>query len=87
MIIIKSDREIECMRRAGKVAAMTLTVIEDVIKPGIAIKKNKKKIVHGIPGERVLHKSNIVSADNSLSAHYESSMTIMGDDPDILTMM
>ena len=32
---IKSDKEIEYMRSAGKVVADTLAMIEEVIKPGI----------------------------------------------------
>lgn len=35
MIIIKTDQEIEYMRRAGKVVAETLVKLEEAIKPGI----------------------------------------------------
>lgn len=35
MIIIKSDNEIELMRKAGKVVAETLLTIEEAIKPGV----------------------------------------------------
>lgn len=35
MIVIKSDIEIEYMRLAGKVVAMTLGKIQEVIKPGV----------------------------------------------------
>lgn len=36
MIIIKSDAEIQCMRRAGKIVGDTLLRLEEVIKPGIS---------------------------------------------------
>jgi methionyl aminopeptidase len=35
MIIIKTDKEIEYMRQAGKVVANTLLKLEEVVKPGI----------------------------------------------------
>lgn len=35
MIIFKSDREIEIMRRAGRVVAIALQAVEDAIKPGM----------------------------------------------------
>lgn len=35
MIIIKSDQQIEYMKRAGKVVSDTLSRIEEIIKPGI----------------------------------------------------
>jgi len=35
MIIFKSDREIEVMRRAGRVVAVALKAVEEAIKPGI----------------------------------------------------
>lgn len=35
MIVIKSDSEIEYMRQAGRIVAMTLAKIKEVIKPGI----------------------------------------------------
>lgn len=35
MIIIKNDKEIEYMRRAGKLVGQTLARLEEVIKPGI----------------------------------------------------
>ena len=35
MIIIKSQREIELMRRAGEITALTLKEVERYIKPGI----------------------------------------------------
>lgn len=36
MIVIKSNAEIQCMRRAGKIVGDTLLMLEDVIKPGIS---------------------------------------------------
>lgn len=39
MIIIKTDREIELMRRAGKLVSETLSEIESTIKPGISTKE------------------------------------------------
>lgn len=36
MIIVKSDNKTERMMRTGKVVAMTLAVVEEVIKPGVA---------------------------------------------------
>ncbi|ADL53381.1 type I methionyl aminopeptidase [Clostridium cellulovorans] len=36
MIVIKSDAEIQCMRRAGKIVGDTLLMLEEVIKPGIS---------------------------------------------------
>jgi methionyl aminopeptidase len=36
MIIIKSDAEIELMRKAGKIVADTLLILEKAIKPGIS---------------------------------------------------
>ena len=35
MIVLKSDKEIEYMRRAGKVVSNTLARLEEVIRPGI----------------------------------------------------
>jgi len=94
MIVIKSDTEIEYMRQAGKVVAMTLEKIEPIIKPGVttgyidnfaekfileqgAVPAFKglygfpatictsvnDEVVHGIPGDRVLHEGDIVSID------------------------
>jgi methionyl aminopeptidase len=65
MIIIKTDKEIEYMRQAGKVVANTLLKLEEVVKPGITtaeldriaeeyiVKQNAKpsfKGYNGFPG-------------------------------------
>lgn len=94
MIVIKSDTEIEYMRQAGKVVAMTLEKIEPIIKPGVTTRyidnfaekfileqgavpafkglygfpatlctSVNDEVVHGIPGDRVLHEGDIVSID------------------------
>lgn len=39
MIIIKSQREIELMRKAGKITALALEEIKGHIKPGITTKE------------------------------------------------
>ena len=94
MIIIKNDKEIDLMRKAGKIVAETLLVVEKNIKPGITtaeldriaeefITKHGAKpsfkglygfpaslcisvneqVVHGIPGRYVLKEGDIVSVD------------------------
>ncbi|MCE7700012.1 MAG: M24 family metallopeptidase [Methanobacterium paludis] len=45
----------------------------------------KKKVVHGISGDRALQEGDIVSDDRILSAHYENTLAIMDDGPEILT--
>jgi len=35
MIIIKTDHEIEYMRKSGKIVGETLAMLQEVIKPGI----------------------------------------------------
>ena len=35
MIILKSGREIELMRQAGRIVALALDKIRDTVKPGI----------------------------------------------------
>lgn len=107
------------MHEAGRgIVAMTIAVVEEVIKPKITTRyiidaakefilhqhpipafkglygfpatlciSVKKKVIHGIPGDRALHEGGIVSADNSLSAHYVNSIAILGDGPEILTMI
>ena len=54
MVSIKSDREIELMRDAGKILAETHNLIADFIKPGIStydIDKFAEKIVKKLGGE------------------------------------
>jgi methionyl aminopeptidase len=94
MIILKSEREIEIIRRNGKIVAETLKFLGEKIHPGLKtkeldrmaeefIKKNQaipafkgykgypanictsinEEVVHGIPGERVIQKGEIVSVD------------------------
>ena len=36
MIILKSDREIDYMRDAGKIVAQTLVEIQNAVKPGVS---------------------------------------------------
>ena len=36
MILLKSKREIELMKEAGRIVAVTHRVIKDAIKPGIS---------------------------------------------------
>jgi methionyl aminopeptidase len=93
-IVIKSEREVATMRKAGRVVAIVLEILSGVIGPGMKTKEldviagrelNKlgakpsfkgyhgfpanlcvsvnDEIVHGIPGERVLKKGDIVSLD------------------------
>ena len=38
MIIIKTDAQIEIMRKAGRIVAETLDLIEEEIKPGMSTK-------------------------------------------------
>jgi len=92
--VIKSEREVATMRKAGRVVAIVLEILSGVIGPGMKTKEldviagrelNKlgakpsfkgyhgfpanlcvsvnDEIVHGIPGERVLKKGDIVSLD------------------------
>ncbi len=93
-IIIKSAREIEIMRQAGKIVATVLAELKSAVKPGvktgildeIAERETEKlgaipsfkgyhgypasvcvsindEIVHGIPGDRIMNESDIVSID------------------------
>jgi methionyl aminopeptidase len=99
-IIIKSPREIDIMRQAGRIVATVLQALSREIKPGmktqelddICIQELAKhgarasfkgyqgfpshmcisinnEVVHGIPGEQVLHQGDIVSLD--VGAIYE----------------
>jgi len=93
-IMIKSAREIEIMRQAGRIVATVLAELKSQVKPGvktrildeIAQRETEKlgavpsfkgyhgypasvcvsindEIVHGIPGDRVMNKGDIVSID------------------------
>ncbi|MBZ4663312.1 MAG: map [Caloramator sp.] len=42
MIYLKSDQEIEIMRKAGQIVAETLLILEEAIKPGITTKELDK---------------------------------------------
>ena len=94
MIIVKSEREIELMRRAGKITAAARAYAGELVKPGVTTREIDKavfhfirsqgaepsflnyngypasvcvsvndEIIHGIPGDRVLHEGDIVSVD------------------------
>jgi methionyl aminopeptidase len=94
MIISKTPRELEIMRRAGQIVALTHQELKKHIKPGVTTKRLDQiadrfirkhgaipsfkgynrfpgsicisvndELVHGIPGNRVLHDGDIVSID------------------------
>lgn len=94
MIICKTPREVEIMREAGRIVALTHQELKKHIKPGITTKELDKiaedfilqsgatpsfkgyngfpgsicasvneELVHGIPGDRVLHEGDIISID------------------------
>lgn len=94
MIICKTPREIEIMREAGKIVALTHQELQKFITPGITTKELdtiaerfirsldaipsfkgyngfrgsicasvNEELVHGIPGDRVLHEGDIISID------------------------
>jgi len=93
-IVIKSSREVELMREAGRVVAQVLERLKKEVAPGrktgeldrVAAEEIARRgarasflgyrnypatictsvndeVVHGIPGERVLHEGDIVSLD------------------------
>ncbi len=94
MINIKSAREIEIMRRSGKITSKTLARLMDAARPGITTRELDRiadesirsmggvptfigyhgypsaictsvnnEVVHGMPGNRVLHDGDILSLD------------------------
>lgn len=94
MIICKTPREIEIMRAAGRIVALTHQELQKFITPGITTKELDRiaeefilsqdaipsfkgyngfrgsictsvneELVHGIPGNRVLHEGDIISID------------------------
>jgi len=94
MIFIKSKREIEHMRKAGRITAQARTIARQMIEPGATTKQIDKEVhkfitmskavpsflgyggfpasvcisindevIHGIPGDRVIHEGDIVSVD------------------------
>ncbi len=72
MIIVKSEREIELMRRAGKITAAARALAGEMVKPGVTTREIDKAVfhfirsqgaIHGIPGPRVLKEGDIVSVD------------------------
>ncbi len=94
MIICKTPREIEIMRDAGRIVALTHQELKKHIVPGITTKELdelaeafirkhdafpsfkgyngfrgsictsvNQELVHGIPGDRVLHEGDIISID------------------------
>ena len=36
MILIKTDKEIQHMRKAGKIVGETLAILQEAVKPGIS---------------------------------------------------
>lgn len=94
MIICKTPREIEIMREAGRIVALTHQELKKHVLPGITTKELdaiaekfihqndaipsfkgyngfrgsicasvNEELVHGIPGDRVLHEGDIISID------------------------
>ena len=70
MITLKSEHEIELMRRAGKITAAARALAREMVKPGVTTQQIDKavyhvndEIIHGIPGKRVLREGDIVSVD------------------------
>jgi methionyl aminopeptidase len=94
MINIKSAREIEIMRRSGKITAATLVRLMEAAKPGVTTRELDRiadesirslggvptfigyhgypsaictsvneEVVHGMPGDRVLHDGDLLSID------------------------
>ncbi|MFY4777183.1 type I methionyl aminopeptidase [Metabacillus sp. RGM 3146] len=94
MIICKTPREIEIMRKAGRIVALTHQELMKHVLPGITtkeldaiaekfIRQNdaipsfkgyngfrgsicasvNEELVHGIPGDRVLHEGDVISID------------------------
>lgn len=94
MIYLKSNNEIQVMKKAGRIVAETLAKVEEAVKPGITTRELDKiaedyivscgarpsfkgyngfpasicasvneEVVHGIPGDRVLHEGDIISVD------------------------
>ncbi|MDQ0232965.1 type I methionyl aminopeptidase [Metabacillus malikii] len=94
MIICKTQRELEIMREAGRIVALTHQELQKSIQPGITTKELdsiaekfilgfdaipsfkgyngfrgsictsvNEELVHGIPGDRVLHEGDIISID------------------------
>ncbi|BDE06753.1 type I methionyl aminopeptidase [Vulcanimicrobium alpinum] len=94
MISIKSAREIEIMRRSGKITSKTLTRLMHAAKPGVTTAELDRiadesirsmggvptfigyqgypsaictsvndEVVHGMPGDRVLHEGDLLSID------------------------
>jgi methionyl aminopeptidase len=48
MILVKSGREIECMRNAGRIAALALIEAKRLIRPGVSTKQLDEAIRHFI---------------------------------------
>ncbi len=110
MIVLKSERELEIMRKAGALTAKILHEVAEAVKPGIrtldldnlaselVAKYGAKaafkgyhgypasicvsvdeEVVHGIPGERILHEGQIVSLDFGVlynGYHGDSAITV-----------
>lgn len=75
MIIIKTDAQIEVMRKAGKIAAETLAMLEDKIKPGVTTTEIDKAAeeyilsqgsVPGFKGYRGFPASTCISIDEEV---------------------
>ncbi|WP_409303787.1 type I methionyl aminopeptidase [Peribacillus sp. SCS-155] len=94
MIICKTPREIDIMREAGRIVALTHEELKKHLKPGITTRELdaiaesfifkhdafpsfkgyngfrgsictsvNNELVHGIPGDRILHEGDIISID------------------------
>ena len=48
MIIVKSEREIELMRRAGKITAAARALAGEMVKPGVTTREIDKAVFHFI---------------------------------------
>ena len=51
MIIVKSEREIELMRRAGKITAAARALARDMVKPGVTTQQIDKAVYHFIKSQ------------------------------------
>ena len=65
VIIVKTPKEIEAMRVAGRITAQSRSLAMSMVKAGITTKEIDREVhhIHGIPGKRVIHEGDIVSVD------------------------
>lgn len=101
MISIKSAREIELMRAAGRLASRTLDMIAEHIKPGVST-ETLDKLCHdfivshgaypaplnygGIPGERMPFPKSMCSSINAVVCHGIPSAKDILKDGDIVNI-